>query len=115
MIPRSGIVHATVSSLMSWGRSPETESRVDMRTLVALAIAAFIASPAVAANVTNADGDAHVLIVTEDGEQSEVGLNPGQTVDICPNGCFVNMPNGDREALTGSESIEISGGKAVFK
>ena len=86
-----------------------------MKTLVALAIAAFIASPAVAANVTNADGDAHVLVVTENGQQSEVGVNPGQTVDICPNGCFVNMPNGDREALTGSENIEISGGKAVFK
>ena len=79
-----------------------------MKTLVALVLAAFIASPAVAANVTNADGDAHVLVVTEDGEQSEVGVNPGQTVDICPNGCFVNMPNGDREALTGSETIEIS-------
>ena len=55
------------------------------------------------------------MVVTENGEQSEVGVKPGQTVDICPGGCFVNMPNGDREALTGTETIEISGGKAVFK
>ena len=88
---------------------------MQMKLLPVLAAFMLAAASAQAASVTNADGDAYVLVVTENGEQSEVGVNPGQTVDICPGGCFVNMPNGDREALTGSETIEISGGKAVFK
>jgi hypothetical protein len=86
-----------------------------MKTPIVLAVSILAATPVHAAKVTNADGDAYVLVVTENGSQSEVGVNPGQTVEFCPSGCFVNMPNGDREALTGSESIEISGGKAVFK
>jgi hypothetical protein len=55
------------------------------------------------------------VIVTEGGSQSEVAVASGQTADICPNGCFITLPNGDRQALTGSEIIEISGGRATIR
>jgi hypothetical protein len=55
---------------------------------------------ALAATVTNLDAVEHVLVVTEGG-------TPGQTIEFCLEGCFVQMPNGDREALTGTETLEI--------
>jgi hypothetical protein len=58
---------------------------------------------------------ARTLIVTEGGNKSELALAGGETVDFCPSGCFVTMPNGDIEALTGSETVEISGGVGRIK
>lgn len=83
----------------------------------ALALTAAIAVPggAVAATVTNADDTAHILVVTEGGNQSEVTIGPGETIDICPSGCFVTMPNGDREVLTGSETLQIEASRGVFE
>jgi hypothetical protein len=68
-----------------------------------------------AASATNLDAEPYTLLVTEGGNQSELALGGGETVEFCPTGCFVTMPNGDREALTGSETIEISGGQAKIK
>lgn len=83
---------------------------------LALTVAVLALSlPAHAASVTNKDDVERTLIVTEGGNRSEVVLSAGETIDFCGGGCFVTMPNGDREALTGSESIEISGGRAEFK
>ncbi len=67
------------------------------------------------ASVVNLDSEPRTLVVTEGGNKTELALPAGQTVEFCPNGCFVTMPNGDREALTGSETIEISGGAAKIK
>ncbi len=53
--------------------------------------------------------------MTEGGSKNELALAAGETVEFCQSGCFVTMPNGDREALTGSETIEISGGVAKIK
>ena len=55
------------------------------------------------------------LIVTEGGTRTELALAAGETVEFCSSGCFVTMPNGDLEALTGSETIEISNGVARIK
>ncbi|ODT07842.1 MAG: hypothetical protein ABS58_05140 [Mesorhizobium sp. SCN 65-20] len=68
-----------------------------------------------AASAVNLDSEPRTLIVTEGGSKSELALAAGETVEFCPNGCFVTMPNGDREALTGSETVEISGGVARIK
>ncbi len=75
----------------------------------------LLAAPAFAASATNGDAEARTLIVTEGDGRSELTLNPGETVDFCPSGCFVTMPNGDRVALTGSETVEIRGGSGNVK
>ncbi|MGH6760079.1 MAG: hypothetical protein ACRECW_00625 [Phyllobacterium sp.] len=73
------------------------------------------AAPALAASVVNKDGEAQTIIVTEGSSKSELLVGPGETVEFCPGGCFVTFPNGDREALTGSETIEIVGGRGMVK
>ncbi len=82
--------------------------------------AAFIAmlamtSIASAASVVNRDADAQTLMVTEGADKAELTVGPGETIEFCAGGCFVTMPNGDRQALTGSETVEISGGAAKIK
>lgn len=85
------------------------------KALVALVFVFAAGGSAYAASAVNMDAEAQTIIVTEGSTRSELAIAAGETVDFCPNGCFVTMPNGDREALTGSETIEISGGKAVIK
>ena len=68
-----------------------------------------------AASAVNLDSESRTLIVTEGGSKSELALGGGESVDFCPNGCFVTMPNGDIEALTGNETVEISGGVGRVK
>ena len=68
-----------------------------------------------AASAINLDSEPRTLIVTEGSSKSELALAGGETVEFCQAGCFVTMPNGDREALTGSETIEISGGVGRIK
>lgn len=90
------------------GGGGNTDERMN-KLLVAMALASGIATPAAAsaATVTNRDDTAHTLIVTEGGEQVEMSIGPGESIEICPAGCFVTMPNGDREVLTGTERLEI--------
>ena len=83
------------------------------RLMVALVILAGLSGAAAAASVTNGDGEAVLLKVTEGSQQSELAVGPGETVEFCASGCFVTMPNGDREALSGTEKVTISGGKAT--
>jgi hypothetical protein len=72
-------------------------------------------SVASAASVINRDADTQILMVTEGADKAELTVGAGETVEFCTGGCFVTMPNGDREALTGSETVEISGGAAKIK
>ncbi|MBL8894924.1 MAG: hypothetical protein JNJ53_10005 [Rhizobiales bacterium] len=83
------------------------------RLMVALVVLAGLSGAAAAASVTNGDGEAVLLKVTEGSQQSELAVGPGETVEFCASGCFVTMPNGDREALSGTEKVTISGGKAT--
>ena len=78
-----------------------------------LAMALAVGS-AHAASITNTDGDTHTIPLTEDGVRSEVVVTAGEAVTFCADGCFIIMPNGDRAALLGSESIEIVGGAAII-
>jgi len=82
-----------------------------------LAFAALLAmsGTGMTASAVNLDSEPRTLIVTEGGSKSELALAAGETVEFCPAGCFVTMPNGDREVLTGTETIEISGGAGKVK
>ena len=82
--------------------------------VAAVALAAAIGS-AHAASAVNKDAETRTLVVTEGGSKTDLALAGGETVEFCPNGCFVTLPNGDLEALTGSETVEISGGVARIK
>lgn len=68
-----------------------------------------------AASIINRDAEPQTVVVTEGADKQELTVGPGETVEFCAAGCFVTMPNGDRQALTGSETVEISGGAAVIK
>lgn len=87
-----------------------------MTKILVATLALFAAgASAQAASAVNLDSEPRTLIVTDGGSKSELAIGAGETVDFCPNGCFVTMPNGDIEALTGSETVEISGGVARIK
>jgi hypothetical protein len=86
-----------------------------MKFYVAIAALLVMSGAGTAASAVNRDNEPRSLIVTEGGNKSELALAAGETVEFCRAGCFVTMPNGDREALTGSETIEISGGVAKIK
>ena len=84
-----------------------TGSTNTVSAAVALALAVAMPAVAAAATVTNRDDTPHKLVITEGGQQVELSIGPGESIEICPTGCFVTMPNGDREVLTGSERLEI--------
>ncbi|WP_115669223.1 hypothetical protein [Ciceribacter selenitireducens] len=73
------------------------------------------ANGAWAASVTNGGTAAIVLQVVEDGNRSEVAIDAGASETICPSGCFVTLPNGDRLGLEGGETVEIKDGSATVK
>ena len=83
--------------------------------MVLLMAAALATGPAAAASIVNTDAEPRTVVVTEGGSRMEMLLNPGEAAEICPNGCFITMPDGDRAALTGSETIEIAGGKGRIR
>ena len=102
------------------GEGPATEAvgatGTEMsKTLFAVLAVLAAAGSAHAASAVNLDSEPRTLVVTEGSSKSELSLGPGETVDFCASGCFVTMPNGDIEALTGSETVEISGGVGRVK
>ncbi|OJF91957.1 hypothetical protein [Pararhizobium antarcticum] len=78
--------------------------------LVLLAIA-----PAGAATVTNKDADTAILVVVEGESRMEIAVDAGGSESICPAGCFLTTPSGDRIGLQGDENVEIINGSAVVK
>ncbi len=86
-----------------------------MKKLILTAAAICASLPATAAILTNTDGVERSVVITEGGSQTELALDPGESQTVCAAGCFMTMPNGDREALTGSETIEIKDGRAEYK
>ena len=86
-----------------------------IRLLSASLLLAAIAQPALAATLTNSDSTPVELQITEPRGRTDIAVEPGTTEDICPAGCFVTMPNGDRVGLSGGETIEIKGGTARIK
>lgn len=87
-----------------------------MKIIIAAAVLSLATlGVASAANVTNKDSESRVLIVTEGSATVELVIEAGATVNFCPAGCFVTMPSGDREALSGNESINIVNNQAVIQ
>lgn len=86
-------------------------SHITLAGLVALGCAAS----ANAAQVTNKDSKAVVVVVVDGGNRMEVAIDAGATEIICPSGCFMTAPNGDRVGLGGSEKVEIVGGAAIVQ
>ena len=87
-----------------------------MKTLVsAFVLTAITALPAWSATVTNKDGEAAILVVVEGESRMEVAIGAGGTESICPSGCFITTPSGDRIGLQGDETVEIVNGSAVVK
>ncbi len=71
-------------------------------------------SLAQAATLENKDSDTQTVTVTEDGVRNELAVATGEVITFCNDGCFITMPNGDRAALSGSESVQIVGGAAII-
>ena len=87
-----------------------------MKTFVsAFVLTVITAFPAWSATVTNKDGEPAVLVVVEGESRMEVAISAGGTESICPSGCFITTPSGDRIGLQGDETIEIVKGSAVVK
>ncbi|MBB3590366.1 putative porin [Rhizobium sp. BK529] len=85
------------------------------RSAVAFLLLLSAAPSALAASVTNKDGAPVVLTVTEGGNRVEVVVDAGASEPVCPSGCFMTTPDGDRIGLSGDETIEIVKGSAVIK
>jgi hypothetical protein len=92
------------------------QNRADMVKSVVIALTLLATGgQALAASAVNLDSEPRVIIVTEGGTKQEIAVGAGETIEFCSDGCFVTMPNGDREALTGGETLEISGGVGKIK
>lgn len=85
------------------------------RFVIALLSGALVAGMASAATVTNKDSETTVLVVVEGESRMEVAIAAGTTEMICPSGCFVTAPSGDRIGLQGDEDVEIVNGSVVVK
>lgn len=87
-----------------------------MKTIITATVLSLASlGVASAASITNKDEESRVLIVTEGSDTVELVIDAGATVNFCPAGCFVTLPSGDREALSGSESIDIIDNETVIK
>ncbi|WP_336056710.1 hypothetical protein [Nitratireductor sp. CH_MIT9313-5] len=87
-----------------------------MKKIVLALVGVSLAVPAAyAASVVNRDEETHTLTVTEGGDQTRITVAKDETIQFCQSGCFVTMPNGDREVLTGSETIEIEQGRGRIR
>lgn len=89
--------------------------KTGLSSLVMIATVLAGSAGALAASVLNSDSAAQTLVVTEGSSKQQITVQPGEKITICTGGCFVTFPNGDREALTGSEAITILNGGGTHK
>ena len=85
------------------------------KSLIAVPVLLYAAGGALAASAVNMDAEPYTLVVTEGSSKQELTVGAGETLEFCAGGCFVTLSNGDIEALTGSETVEISEGVARIK
>ncbi len=86
-----------------------------IKLLAVTAVLVSVAGGAIAASVSNTGSSPVVLTVVEDGNRTEVAIDAGASETICPSGCFLTLPNGDRIGLEGGETVEIKDGAATVK
>ncbi|MGR9157125.1 hypothetical protein [Rhizobium leguminosarum] len=85
-----------------------------MARFAAVLLVPLLAASAVEA-ASNTDPAAVVLVITESGQRVEVVVDAGASESLCPSGCFMTTPDGDRIGLDGGETIDIVKGSAVVK
>lgn len=86
-----------------------------IKLLAVTAVLVSVTGGAFAASVSNTGSSPVVLTVVEDGNRTEVAIDAGASETICPSGCFLTLPNGDRIGLEGGETVEIKDGAATVK
>ena len=55
------------------------------------------------------------MVIVEKGNRMDVAIEAGATETLCPAGCFLTLPNGDRIGLEGKEQVDIVGGAATIR
>ncbi len=68
-----------------------------------------------AATLINVGSEPVVVQVSESSGRMDVSLDPGSQEDVCPTGCFLTLPSGDRIGLAGGETVEIDKGTAHIR
>lgn len=71
-------------------------------------VALLLATGADAASVINKDATSQTIVVDDGYGRSEISIPAGGSVDVCQNGCLITFPDGENQALTGAEIIEIT-------
>ena len=75
----------------------------------------YFFSDAFASEITNLDGESHIVTITQDGIRSDYTIDSGSSVTVCESGCFILFPSGTMLPLSGDESLDIEGGDVVVK
>lgn len=87
-----------------------------MNRMFAVSFAFLVAAgTASAATLNNVGNTPVVLQVAETSGRVDVSLEPGQSQEICPEGCFITLPNGDHVGLTGAETVDIEDSTATVR
>lgn len=87
-----------------------------MNRMIAVSFAFLIAAGAAnAATLNNVGNTPVVLQVAETSGRIDVSLEPGQSQEVCPEGCFITLPNGDHVGLTGGETVDIEDSVATVR
>jgi hypothetical protein len=82
-----------------------------MKRVIAITmLVSTFAGPAFAADIANGDAVEQTITIIEAGRFLARKLDPGEHVDVCPNGCIVSFPDGSQMALSGMETIVIRDG-----
>jgi hypothetical protein len=79
------------------------------KLIVTLTVLLAMSGAANAASIINRDAAPVSVTVTEGADQVNLDVGSGETVEFCAGGCFITF-NGDRQVLTGAETVEIAGG-----
>lgn len=83
--------------------------------LLCTAMVVVTSANGLAASIKNIDAKTQTIIIAEGDNRRDVVLKTDQQISVCSKGCFITMPNGDRVALGGDETVEISNGRANFR
>lgn len=67
---------------------------------------------AAAATLSNTGANQIVVQITDENGRYDLSLDAGASEDVCPSGCFLTLPNGDRIGLSGPEKVKINGASA---
>ena len=71
----------------------------------------FLAPPAQALTISNADPDTHTITVKTGGDSTELVVEPDKSVAApCASGCTVLLENGEKYEMKGGEEVSIEGG-----